>query len=189
MNLWKTLFKPSEILTQSDRDELATLEKKTEPYRTILTRIDEDFVTSMNRIGKLQELAGKLAEDPTNEKIYQRMIHTACMPSSLQTGYQHMEAAASPIQAKIEEVLQPAAEIVRRVLKRALSVAEGELKKVEGRERKEAEEQGYNYSPSGKVMALQSRVMELRNAIASKYKFEGATQDQAPWRERLREWL
>jgi hypothetical protein len=189
MNLWKTLFKPSEILTQADRDELATLEKKTEPYRAILARIDEDFVVAMHRIGRLQELAGRLAEDPTNEKIYQRMVHTACMPSNIQTGYQHMEAASAPFQAKIEEVLRPSVEIVRRVIKRALAMAEGELKKVEGRDRKEAEEQGYNYSPSGKALALQSRILDLRNAIATKYKFEGATQDPGAWQERLREWL
>jgi len=38
-------------------------------------------------------------------------------------------------------------------------------------------------------MALQGRVLELRNAIAAKYKFEGAIQEPSHWRERLREWL
>jgi len=189
MNLWKTLFKPSDILTQADRDELAALEKKAEPYRAIRARIDRDFIPAVDRIGNLQALAGQLVEDIGNEEIYHRMIHVAAMPANPLFGYHHREAAAVPFDQKIEEILRPSVDVVRRVLKRALDVAETELRKAEKQERKLAEEEGYNYSPSGKVLALQSRILDLRNGIAAKYKFEGATQDPAPWRERLSEWL
>jgi len=189
MNLWKTLFKPSDILTQADRDELAALEKKAEPYRAIRARIDRDFIPAVDRIGNLQALAGQLVENIENEEIYHRMIHVAAMPSDPRFGYQHREAAAVPFDVKIEEILRPSVDIVRRVLKRALAVAEGELKKVEAKERREAEDGGFSYSPSGKVLALQSRILDLRNGIAAKYKHEGATQDPAGWRERLAEWL
>lgn len=186
---WRNLFKPSEILTDADRAELEAVEKKAEPYLDVRKKIERDFIPSMHRIGHLQGLAEQLVGDIKNEELYQRMIIAACMPSNLQTGYQHIEAAVGPFDAKVEEIRQGTVEIVRRVFKRALSRAEDELKKIEGRERKEADAEGYNYSPSGKVMALQGRVLELRNAIAAKYKFEGANQEPGHWRERLAEWL
>jgi len=186
---WKALFKPSEILTAADHAELAGIEKKTEPYRRIRQRIEQDFVPAIDRIGHLQALAADLVRDPENAGIYERMIHTAGMPSNIQTGYQHIEAAAGPFDAKIEEILQETIPIIRRVLTRALAATEAELRKIESREKKDAEQEGYTYSPSGKVQALQARVLDLRNSIAAKYNFEGAIQNPGPWQERLREWL
>ena len=187
--IWNKLFAKGDILTDSDRAELQALEAKAEPYRKIREKVERDFVPAVDRIGNLQMLAGQLVEDIGNEEIYHRMIHVAAMPANPLFGYHHREAAAVPFDQKIEEILRPSVDVVRRVLKRALDVAETELRKAEKQERKLAEEEGYNYSPSGKVLALQSRILDLRNGIAAKYKFEGATQDPAPWRERLSEWL
>jgi len=187
--IWDKLFAKGEILTANDRAELEANEKKTEPYRKVRQKIDRDFVSSSDRLDYLQALAADLVRDLENAEIYERMIHTAAMPSHPHFGHQHRDAAARPFDAKIEEILQETVPIVRRVLQRALSAAEAELRKVEGRERKDADQDGYNYSPSGKVLALQGRVLELRNGIAAKYKFEGAIQDPAGWRERLAEWL
>jgi len=187
--IWDKLFAKGEILTAGDRAELEAIEKKTEPYRKVRQKIDRDFIPAMHRIGHLQGLAAEYINDIGNEELYQKMVVAACMPSNIQTGYQHIEAAAGPFDAKIGEILQETIPVVRRVLQRALSAAEAELRKVEGRERKDADQDGYNYSPSGKVLALQGRVLELRNGIAAKYKFEGAIQDPAGWRERLAEWL
>lgn len=187
--IWNKLFAKGEIFTQGDRAELEALEKKTEPYRKIRERIEKDFIPSMHRIGHLQGLAAQLVEDVQNEDLYQRMIICACMPSNVQTGYQHLEAAKQPLDAKIQEILQPSVNVVRRVLGRALSRAEEELKKTESKERKEAETEGFPFSPSGRVQALQSRVLELRNAVACKYTHEDGRQDPGPWQERLKEWL
>ena len=187
--IWNKLFAKGEILTEADKHELEALEKKAAPYRKIRERIERDFVPAMHRIGHLQGLAGELVQDIENEDLYQRMIICACMPSNIQTGYQHLEAAKQPLDAKIEEVLLPSIDVVRRVLRRALSRAEDELKKTESKERKEAEAEGFTYSPSGRVQALQARVLDLRNAIACKYRHEGATQGPGSWQERLKEWL
>lgn len=186
---WLSIFKKGDILTQGDRDELEALERKAEPYIKIRERIEGDFIPSMHRIGRLQELVGKFIDDPTNEELYQRMIVCACMPSNLQTGYQHLEAVKVPFDEKIEQIRQPSAEIVRRVLRRALDLAVSELKKTETKERREAETEAFPYLPSGRVQALQNRVLGLRNAIEAKYRFEGAIQDQPHWKERLKEWL
>lgn len=187
--IWNKLFAKGEILTQGDREELEALEKKAEPYRKIRERIEKDFIPAMHRIGHLQGLAGQLVQDIQNEDLYQRMLICACMPSNLQTGYQHLDAAKHPFDEKIEQVLLPSIDVVRRVLKRALSRAEDELKKTEAKERKEAETEGFPYSPSGRVQALQTRVLELRNGIAAQYRHEGAIQGPGPWQERLKEWL
>jgi len=186
---WKNLFKPGDILTDSDRAELQALEAKAEPYRKIREKVERDFVPAVDRIGNLQALAGLLVNEPDNVEIYHRMLHVAGMPSDPRFGYQHREAVAQPLDAKIEEILLPSVEIVRRVFRRALSRAEDELKRAEGRERAEAEKEGFAYSPSGRVQALQGRVLELRNAVACQYKHEGATQSPGPWQDRLKEWL
>lgn len=187
---WKALFRPSEILTAADHAELEGIEKKCEVYRRIRQRIDRDFVTSGDRLGYLQALAADLVRDPENAEIYERMIHTAAMPSHPHFGTQHRDAAARPFDAKIEEILEESVPIVRRVLTRALTATEAELKKTEAREKKEAEAEAYTYSPSGKVQALQARVLELRNAVACKYSHEAnVIQNPPPWQDRLKEWL
>ena len=187
--IWNKLFAKGEILTEADKNELEALEKKAAPYRVVREKIDQDFVPAIDRIGRLQALAGMYVQDIKNDALYLKMIHTAAMPSDPRFGYQHREAAAQPFDAKIEEILLPTIDVVRRVLRRALSRAEDELKKTESKERKEAEAEGFTYSPSGRVQALQARVLDLRNAIACKYRHEGAVQGPGTWQERLREWL
>lgn len=186
---WRNLFKPSDILTDADRAELEKLDASTAKLRDLQAKITREWPTAAERQSWLRDQAEELAKTPDDADLYRRMEITACMPDGLQTGWQHKEIVLGALGARIEEILQPSVEVVRRVLRRALSAAEAELKKVEARERKEAEAEGYNYSPSGKVQALQGRVLSLRNEVAAKYKFEGSVQDPAPWRERLAEWL
>ena len=186
---WKTLFKPAEILTASDRAELERLDDSTKQLRELAARIDRDWTDAGSRVDRIRDLAAELCTRPNDAELYRRLEVAACMPSNIQTGYQHREAALGSIHAAIETKLEPSVEIVRRVLARALDAAEAELRKTEKHERKLAEEEGYNFSPSGRVLALQGRVLELRNAVAAKYRHEGAIQGPGGWRERLREWL
>jgi hypothetical protein len=186
---WHSIFKPSEILTEDDRRQLQAIEKNCEPYLAARARIEEEFCQAADRIGRLEALAEQYAADIASDEIYRKMIVAATMPSNPASGYQHREAAIRPIDGKIREIRQAAVPVVRRVLQRALDSAENELKKTEGRERKDAEAEGYEYSPSGRVLALQARVLRLRNSVAEKYRSEGAIQDPPNWTERLAEWL
>ena len=186
---WKNLIKPAEIFTANDRAELEKLDASTADLTALSDRIHRDWTDATSRIDRIRELAAELCTRPSDAELYRRLEVAACMPSNLHTGYQHKEAALGAIGAAIEAKLEPGAEIVRRVLRRALDAAEAELKKTEKQERKLADEEGYNFSPSGRVLALQGRVLELRNAVAAKYKHEGAVQNPGSWRERLREWL
>lgn len=186
---WKNLFKASEILTQADRDELEALDKKAEPFVVVREKIEKDFVTSINRIGTLQALAEEYANNIQNDSIYQRMLMVAGMPSTLGSGHQHRDCVVNVFDRKIEEIHNEGIPAVRRVLSRALSRAEVELKKIEQKEQDEARAGDYPYLPSGKIQALQQRVLGLRNALNEKYKNEGSVQSPPHWKERLREWL
>ena len=136
---WKNLFKPSEILTQLDREELEQIEKRALPFVKVRAKIEKDFVTAMDRIGALQAIAGDYIKNIQDESLYQRMLMIAGMPSNVQTGYQHREAVAVPFDQKIEEILNDSVPVVRRVLGRALSRVEDELRKVEKKEQDEAQ--------------------------------------------------
>lgn len=186
---WKSIFKTSEILTASDRLELEKIEDSTKQLRELAARIDRDWPDAPSRISKIRDLAAELCLRPTDPELYRRMETAACMPSVPASGYQHREAALGVIGEAIETKLEPSIAIVRRVLARALEQAEAELKRTEAKERKTAEDEGYGYSPTGRILALQARVLDLRNAVAAKYRHEGAVQNPGDWRVRLSEWL
>ena len=187
---WKNIFKAGEIVTINDRKALEQLDEATNELRELAARIDREWPTASNRGDVIRQLAVKLIQRPGDEKTFQQMTTAACMPSSLQFGFQHREWALAPINEEIERRLLPQHPIVRRCFRRALDQAEGELKRTEGGERKAAESEGYDFSPSGRVLALQRKVLNLRNEIAAPVPGEENCISAPPhWRERLREWL
>jgi len=111
------------------------------------------------------------------------------MPSSLQTGYQHRDVVIGKLNEHLSRKLDPQKVVIRRVFKRALEVAEDELKRVEQRDKKIAQDDGVDFIPSGKILALQKRILELRNAVEM---YSEPLQDPprpvGNWREILREW-
>lgn len=187
---WKSIFKPADILTAGDRAELQRIDKKAEQHRALIERIRDEWPTAGERMDALERLGQKLAEAPTDEALFHRCTLVAAMPSDPLHGHQHRERITAIIHRKIEEILHPQEKIVRRVLGRALDAAEGELKKSEAAEKGQAKEEGFDYSPSGRVLALQRRVLELRNAVAALYPGEeGFINHPGEWQERLKEWL
>ena len=187
---WKTLFKPADILTAGDKAELEKIDKKAEQHRALIERIRDEWPTAGERMDALGRLGQKLAEAPTDEGLFHKCTLVAAMPSNPLHGYQHRDKVTSIIARKIEEILKPQEKIVRRVLGRALDAAEAELKKSEAAEKGVAKEEGFDYSPSGRVLALQKRVLDLRNAVAAVYPGEeGFINHPGDWRERLGEWL
>lgn len=186
---WKALFKGGDIISAADKAEMERLDKGTEAHRKLCARISEDFITSMERIGRLQALAGILVEKPDDEKTYQKMLLTAAMPSNLQTGYQHRDAALQVIEDRIKDLSAPQHAIVRKCLKKALGTAEEELRRVEKKEKDEAKAEEFDYVPSGRVLALQQKILGLRNEIARPIPGEEFFNGLPHWTERLREWL
>jgi hypothetical protein len=187
---WLSIFKKGEILTQGDRSELETLEAKTTDLRKIIDKIDREWPVSTSRQDRLRDLAGQLAETPNDQELLHRLTITACMPSNLQHGYQHRDIVLGRLGEKVEELMSPQHAIIRRVFRRALDVAEAELKRVESKEKKIADDEGVQFVPSGKILALQNRILSLRNEIALPVpNEEGCHQHPGGWRDRLREWV
>jgi hypothetical protein len=187
---WLSIFKKGEIFTQGDRAELEKLEEKTADLREVIEKIDREWPTSSSRQDRLRDLAGQLAETPKDAELIHRLTITACMPSNLQSGHQHRDIVLGRLGEKVEELMSPQHAIIRRVFRRALDVAEGELKRVESKEKKIAEDEGVQFVPSGKILALQNRILSLRNEIARPAPHEeGCHQHPGGWRERLREWI
>jgi hypothetical protein len=187
---WRNIFKPADILTAGDRAELEKIDKKATQHRALIERIRDEWPTANERMDALERLGQKLAEAPTDEALFHRCTMVAAMPSDPLHGYQHRDKITAIIHRKIEEILHPQEKIVRRVLGRALDAAETELKKSEAAEKGQAKEEGFDYSPSGRVLALQKRVLDLRNAAAALYPSEeGFISHPGEWQERLREWL
>lgn len=187
---WLNIFKKGEIFTQGDRAELEQLEQKTADLRRVMAKIDREWPVATSRADRLRELAGQLAEQPDDQEVLHRLTITACMPSNLQNGYQHRDIVLGRLNEKMQEVMAPQHDIVRRVFRRALGVAEDGLRKTETAEKKVAKEEGVDFVPSGKVLALQKRILDLRNAIARPIpNEEGCIVPPEGWRERLSEWL
>jgi hypothetical protein len=183
---WINIFKPSDILTPGDRAELQSIEDTTAKHREVLEKVNRDLCDPREKPEKLKTLAEELARSPGDADLYLRVVLTASMPTS---GISCREIVAGVLENGIRELLRPSVAVVRRVFSRALERAEVELRKTEDRERGQADKEGYKYLPSGRVEALQGRVLKLRNAIAEKYSFEGGIVDPPHWRERLAEWL
>ena len=120
---WKNIFNAGEIVTISDRKALEELDQATNELRELAARIDPEWPTSSNRGDVIRQLAVKLIQRPGDEKTFQQMTTAACMPSSLQFGFQHREWALAPINEEIERRLLPQHPIVRRCFRRALDQA------------------------------------------------------------------
>jgi len=185
---WKALF-GAEVVSAGEREKLEQLDKSTKPLRDLCERIRTEWPDSMRRIERIQELAAKLAQRPGDEAVYHQMTIAACMPSNVQSGYQHRDAALGVLEREIDKTTGPGHEIVRRCLRRALDQAESELRKTESREQKLAADEGYSYSPSGRVQALQKKVLSLRNEVARPVFGEEGFNGCDHWKIRLSEYL
>lgn len=186
---WTNIFKRGEILTPSDRAELESLDKSTADLRKAIETIDREWPASMYRLDRLRELADQLGQNPRDESLMHRLTICACMPSSVQSGFQHRDVAIGKLSEHLSRKLNPQKVVIRRVFQRALEVAETELKRVEQRDKKIAQDDGVEFIPSGKILALQNRILELRNAVET---YSEPLQDPpkpvGDWREILREW-
>ena len=184
------ILKGGDIFPESERKTLEALEAKCEPYKKILARINDEWVEALHRHGRIEALANQLAGDPTNDVIFQKMTVAACMPTDLRTGRNHLDFAEKPICERIDRIMAPERDFVRKVLQRALSLAESELRKIEKAEQKTAQEEGFEYIPSGKVASLQNEILGLRGAIKEPYPGEeNFYRHPGNWRERLKNYL
>lgn len=187
---WRKLFPVGDILPTGERQELEKLDQGVQQLRSWAQKIEAEWPKdSRDRDSRLSDMAARFANTPSAE-LYEKMTILAAFPSNLPTSWQARESVLGIIHGQVERLMEPERPIVRRVLSRALDAAERELAKQEKKEKDAAAAEGFPYSPSGRVLTLQQRVLNLRNEVAKKYPGdEGATQHPGNWRQRLEEFL
>lgn len=187
---WRKLFPVGDILPAGERQELEKLEQGTAELRKWADKIEAEWPKdSADRNERLRAMAEVFAGHPTPE-LYAKLTALAGFPSQPANSCFARERVLGAIHEQVQRLMEPERPIVRRVLARAQDAAERELAKQEKTEQAAAAAEGFVYSPSGRVLALQERVLALRNAVAAHYPGnEGAIQHPGGWRLRLAEWL
>lgn len=187
---WRKLFPVGDILPAGERQELEKLEQGTAELRKWADKIEAEWPKdSADRDERLRAMAGVFAAHPTPE-LYAKLTTLVGFPSHLANSWLPRERVLGAIHEQVERLMEPERPIVRRVLARAQEAAERELAKQEKAEQAAAAGEGFAYSPSGRVLALQERVLSLRNAVAARYHGdEGGISHPGGWRLRLAEWL
>lgn len=189
--IWKKLFPAGEVFPAGERKTLEKLDQDTQTLRSWVERIEAEWPKdAMDRENRMREMAQKFATSP-NEEAYKNLIILAGFPSYWKnTQGSGKEMILGTISTQIEEITAPVERpIVRKVLARALELTQREHEKQMAKEKKEAQEEGFSFSPSGKILALENRILGLKNEVARKYPDEGAIQHPGGWRVRLQEWL
>jgi len=185
---WRKLLPVGEIFPAGERKELEKLVESCSELRKWEQRILQEWPKdASDRENRLHEVGGEFAKKPTREG-YEKLTTLAGFPTQV-IGWGPRDVVLGAIHREIEEKMKPEVPIVRRVLGRALEATERELEKQTNKERKEAEADGYSFSPSGKILDLQKRILELRNQVDAKYPDEGAIQHPGHWESRLADYL
>jgi hypothetical protein len=187
---WSKIFGKSDHLSPSEKTALEDLDKNCIELRAWHKRISDTWPkNSEDRLGKIRSLSELFAKHPS-EKLHDEILKIQNFSAWPNGSWQGREALLDAINLEINRKMEPQYDICKRVLRRALSQAEDELKKVEKRDKAEAQEAGFEYSASGKVLALQKRILGLRNEIEAPTPFEaGCIVGPLHWRERLKEFI
>jgi len=188
-NYIRKLFEGGKIFSDTDRGELAKMDDAAAPYTQLLDKLLPRLNGTQSRQDRLFTLAAQLVENPTDEKLAEEYRWCAALPSNPIFSLRHVEILTTAVSEKQRQLCEPQGAIVRRVFQKALARAEAELKKVETTEREEARAGGYDYSPSGRVLGLQQKVLQYRNEAAVPIPGEENYHGAPHWRQRLAEFL
>lgn len=178
MNIRK-LFGSSEPITTTERQKLEALDASCRELREWLLRLPARLPASVEeRQMKLLLTAEQFAKKPS-EEAFAKVLAVAGLPA--EKAGTDFETVAGSITREIEARMAPQAEIVKTVLQRHLTTLEQQYETTLAKEKKESQEFGIDFKPSGIVRGLESKILELRNRIS--------LGDGRHWREALGELL
>ena len=185
---WRKLLPVGEIFPAGERRELEKLVESCSELRKWEQRLLQEWPKdASDRENRLRDVGAEFAQKPTREGD-EKLTILAGFPTQF-TGWGPRDIVLGAIHREIAEKMKPEAPIVRKVLKRALDATERELEKQTAKEKKESESEGFSFSPSGRILDLQKRVMDLRNQVDATYPDEGAVQHPGHWESRLADYL
>ena len=178
MNIRK-IFGGAEAVTSQERQKLEALDASCKELREWSERIAKKMPASGDeRNERLRKASEDFAKKPT-EANFQKVLEASWHPAD--RALDDFETVGGAIGREIAERMAPQAEIIQTVLKRHLANLERQYDTTTAKERKESEEFGIEFRPSGIIRALEGKIMELRNRISGG--------GHGHWREALAELL
>jgi len=168
---WKKYFGGREAITAAERQKLEQIDQslspQTEALKTVKTRFSNSYET---RRGWIRERSEAYAASPTPEK-FAHLLEAVSFNGEPLWAQLEFETVTGYLQAVIDTKLSAGHETIRAVYRRELSRCEDELKTTTATNKGKAAELGIDYSPDSIALALERRVLDLRNAVA-KEKFD-----------------
>lgn len=180
MNFQK-LFSTKLGPTPAEAKTLRDLDESTEPLKAWKDKVAQAFpATGEERKSKLQALAVAFASKP-NEVNFEELKRTATLGQYAPTGRDDRNLILEALDGQIVQRMAPQADIIRAVIKRSAGALERQMCEMMIREKKECDEVGIPWQASGVVMALQAKVLDLRN--------RGAKETFGHWKDELADLL
>ena len=174
---WKKYFGGREAVTAAERQKLEQIDQSLSPQTEALALVKTRFSNSYEtRRDWIRQRAEAYAASPTSEK-FAAILEAASFNAEPLWAKLEFETVTGALQAVIDLKLSAGHEVIRGVYRRELSRSEDELNSTRKTGKGKAEELGVEYSPDSIVLALERRVLDLRNAVA-KERF-------AYWKEEL----
>jgi len=174
---WKKYFGGREAVTAAERQKLEQIDQslspQTEALKTVKTRFSNSYDTRAIWIRARSEA---YASSPTPEK-FAHLLEAVSFNAEPRWAQLEFEIVTGALQAVIDTKLSVGHDTIRAIYRRELSRCEDELKTTTATNKGKAAELGIDYSPDSITLALERRVLDLRNAVA-KQRF-------AYWKEEL----
>ena len=180
MNFQK-LFSTKLGPTPAEAKTLRDLDESTEPLKAWKDKVSQAFpATAEERKSKIQALAVTFANKP-DPASFEELKRTATLGQYAPTGRDDRNLILEALGGQIVQRMAPQGDIIRAVIRRSAEALEKQMREVTAREKKECDEVGIPWQASGVVMALQAKVLDLRN--------RGAKESFGHWKDELADLL
>jgi len=162
---WKKYFGGRESITAAERQKLEQIDQAIAPQREALEIVKKRFSNSYEtRRIWIRERSAAYASAPTPEKL-DAIIEAASFNAEPRWAQLEFEIVTGALQAVIDTKLSAGHDTIRAIYRRELSRCEDELKTTTATNKGKAAELGIDYSPDSITLALERRVLDLRNAV------------------------
>ena len=163
---WKKYFGGREAVTAAERQKLEQIDQSLSPQTEALALVKKRFSNSYEtRRDWIRERSEAYASSPTPEK-FAAILEAASFNAEPLWAKLEFETVTGALQAVVDTKLSAGHETIRGIYRRELSRCEDELKSTTATNRGKAAELGIDYSPDSITLALERRVLDLRNAVA-----------------------
>ena len=174
---WKKYFGGREAVTAAERQKLEQIDQSLSPQAEALALVKKRFSNSYEtRRDWIRQRSEAYASTPTPEK-FASLLEAVSFNADPLWAQLEGDIVTGSLQAVVDIKLSAGHETIRAIYRRELSRCEDELKATTATNKGKASELGIDYSPDSITLALERRVLDLRNA-AAKEKF-------AYWKDEL----